>query len=85
MPAQVTLSRTDQVRLARLAREANKTPHEVLRFILDNGLSTAAHILDIVADSRAAATRGEVASHAVAMRRVRATIERNAGRTKKTA
>ena len=85
MPAQITLSKSDHVRLARIAREARKTPQEVLRFILDNGLGTAALILAKVATSRAAAARGEVIPHDAAMRRAHAVLERHAGKPKKAA
>ena len=83
MRADATLSRADQTRLARLARAANTTPGEVLRFILDSGLSDAAMLLDKVATARAAAARGEVISHSAAMRRTRAAIERHAGKSNK--
>ena len=77
MSAQITLSKSDQARLARLAREADRTPQEVLRFILDNGLDAAALILKKVAVSRAAALRGEVVPHETAMRRARAVLTRH--------
>ena len=85
MPTDLILSRADQTRLTRLARAANRTPEEVLRFILDNGLSEAALLVHKVTASRSAAARGEVIPHAAAMRRARAVIERHAGTSKKTA
>lgn len=85
MAAQITLSKSDQARLARIAREAGKTPQEVLRFILDNGLGAAALILGKVAASRAAAARGEVIPHDAAVRRARAVLVRHAGKPKKAA
>ena len=45
MPARISLGKSDQARLARIAREAGKTREEVLRFILDHGLGTAALVL----------------------------------------
>jgi len=82
MPAQISLGKSDQARLARIAREAGKTREEVLRFILDHGLGTAALILGKVAASRAAAARGEVIPHDAAMRRAHAVLVRHAAKPK---
>ena len=82
MPAQISLGKSDQARLARIAREAGKTREEVLRFILDHGLGTAALILGKVAASRAAAVRGEVIPHDAAMRRAHAVLVRQSGKPK---
>ena len=62
MTTDATLSRADQTRLARLARAANKTPGEVLRFVLDNGLNEAALLLDKVTASRSAAAQATIAT-----------------------
>ena len=85
MPSQLTLTKTDQARLARIAREADRTPEEVLRFILDNGIGESTLILKKVAASRAAAARGEVAPHDVAMKRFRAVVLQNGRKPKKAA
>ena len=81
----LSLTDAQQRRLARLAREAGRTPKAMLRFVLRDGFDACEEDVreNLIADAEFAA--GRAVPHKEAMKRVRSAIDAHARKQKQTA
>jgi predicted transcriptional regulator len=81
----LTLTAAQQRRLERLARDAERTPKAMLKFVLRDGFDACEEDVreSLAADAEFAA--GKAVTHKEAMRRARAAIESRAGKHKQAA
>ncbi|MDO9012466.1 MAG: hypothetical protein Q7U78_11765 [Gallionella sp.] len=82
MPAVITLPPKFSGRLEKLAFEAGSTPEEMLDCVMRDGFEYTEHFVREVNNGIAEADAGLLVSHAEAMRRLQATIEKHAQKQK---
>lgn len=78
MPDFATLTKTDRARLQKLADEAGRTPHDMLKYVLQDGFEqTEKEVRLIKKRMDEAATRSAI-PHDQAMERIECALEKHA-------
>lgn len=82
MPAVMTLPEKFSGKLEQLALEAGSTPEKMLDCVMRDGFEYTEHFVREVNKGIAEADAGKLVSHAEAMRRLQAAIEKHAKKQK---